>query len=145
MLPAARRPIVKISWNLLFFAVLCWKSDVRLYIFEAYLTRAVCALDMNVHAEAARLWAGVKQAWATMHMKMTLWHALPALRLIANEYLSEKVAWASWARTGFKLNCSIDRNVVLVDRRAEVFCNVPHKSDGGFQECSNVTATPTLT
>ena len=101
-------------------AAFCIMQDVRIYFLDPYLTRALCALDMQCHGVGGSRWAAFKHEYARTCGNLSLFKAMQAVNDISDEMLSEKYAEVSWRMVGFQLGHPLNRDKVLIDRRAEV-------------------------
>lgn len=55
---------------------ICVRNGVRPFYLPGYTTRALMALDMNIHSTMARLWSDFKAAWKNKSQPLTIFVAL---------------------------------------------------------------------
>lgn len=55
---------------------ICVRNGVRPFYLPGYTTRALMALDMNIHSTMARLWSDFKAAWKNKRQPLTIFVAL---------------------------------------------------------------------
>lgn len=102
----------------------CLKLNIRLFYLPSYTTRCLMALDQNAHQSMSDSWKKFKQHWSSKNEKLSLLGALRAIHSFLPTSLSEKMAEISWRRIGVASGQQWDRNILFVERAAEIFSTV---------------------
>ena len=109
-------------------SALCLREGVRIFLIPPYGTKALCALDQDVHKHIAAEWAQFKACWAAQHGTLNVYQALSACSNICAEALSQQRAATSYRMIGLEPGKKINVDRVVSERATELFSNL--KSQG---------------